>query len=595
MELEVGRFFIHTHCGDLLSTFQPKYDILDKNERCAEGKEKNMPDLIDISFYLDVDMVIRQVQVHRDGLPAELIESLPKWVGLPLERLPELDRVDGIWHWGKLRFQEQRIELPQGGSCLLLRQELLRERLIEAALDLMPDSIQLYGPDGSIQFFNRATKQLLDIPQEDQVEGQHLLDLFLVDEAFSTTLTALCTQMPVRNRFDCYKSTSGKDLATVNASYPVTCADGSLIGAVTLERDISMVRRQLPELQYIQRVLTSHLSDALLGEKNTRYTLDDLIGSSPQMRETVDMARQMSQKDINILIQGETGTGKELFAQGIHALSSQRGGKFVAVNCAAFPETLIEGMLFGTVKGAYTGSTDKAGLIEAANHGTLFLDELNSMSLPMQAKLLRVLEEGTLQRVGSTKDIRVDIRVLSACNQEVFALVEAGVLRRDLFYRLASAMVEIPPLRERMDDLEELVWYYVRERSSKSAHLIERIEPDFWESLRQYSWPGNVRELFHILECSVGMAKQSVLRRENLPVYFLRRSVLPVSAPASAAVSAGPELLFKKGLDGMVQAYERQVLSQAYEACGKNATRTAELLKISRQSFQYYRKKYGLN
>ncbi len=552
-----------------------------------------MSELIDISLRLDEDSVVRQAQIHSERLPAALREALPKWIGSSLEELPQIDRCDGIWRWDKFCFQEQRITLPQGGTCLLLRLEPLKEQLIEAALNLMTDSIQLYGPDGSIQFFNRATKQLLDIPQEDQVEGQHLLDLFLVDEAFSTTLTALRTQMPVRNRFDCYKSTSGKDLATVNASYPVTRADGSLMGAITLERDISMVRRQLPDLQYIQRVLTSHLSDSLLGEKNTRYTLDDLVGSSLKMREAVDVARQMAQKDVNVLIQGETGTGKELFAQGIHALSSQRGGKFVAVNCAAFPETLIEGMLFGTVKGAYTGSTDKAGLIEAANHGTLFLDELNSMSLTMQAKLLRVLEEGTLQRVGSTKDIRVDIRVLSACNQEVFALVEAGTLRRDLFYRLASAMVEIPPLRERMEDLEELVWYYIRERGFHSAHPIEQIETDFWESLRQYNWPGNVRELFHILECSISIARQGVLRRENLPVYFLRRTVLNAPAPA-APVSAAPELLFKNGLDGMVQAYERQVLSQAYETCGKNATRTAELLKISRQSFQYYRKKYGL-
>ena len=554
-----------------------------------------MSELIDISLLLDENSVVRQIQTHSETLSAALREGLSKWVGLPLDELPQVERSNGTWHWGKHRFQEQQISLPRGGICLLLRLETRKEYLAEAALDLMTDSIQLYGPDGSIQFFNRATKHLLDIPQEDQVEGQHLLDLFLVDEAFSTTLTALRTKMPVRNRFDCYKSTSGKDLATVNASYPVIGEDGSLLGAVTLERDISMLRRQLPELQYIQRVLTSHLSNALLGEKNTRYTLDDLVGSSPQMREAVDTARRMALKNVNVLIQGETGTGKELFAQGIHALSSQRNGKFVAVNCAAFPESLIEGMLFGTVKGAFTGSVDKPGLIEAANHGTLFLDELNSMSLSMQAKLLRVLEEGTLQRVGSTKDICVDIRVLSACNQEVFALVEAGTLRRDLFYRLSSAMIEIPPLRERMEDLEELVWYYVRERSSNFTCPIEQIQPDFWESLRQYSWPGNVRELFHILECSISTAKQGVLRRDDFPLYFLRHTFPPTPAPPTAADCTNPELLFKKGLDGMIRIYEQQILSQAYEACGKNATRTAELLKISRQSFQYYRKKYGLS
>lgn len=552
-----------------------------------------MSSFVDILLFLDGRSVIRQVQVAEHALLDT--EAVMGWRGLALEQIP-----DAVWdlerkclRWKGIQFEFVKIALDGRASCILLRREPLRERLMEAALDLMADGIQLYGADASVQFYNRATKRLLDIPPEESAEGQYLLDYFSVDKEFSTTLTALRTQMPVHDRFDSYRSTEGKDLSTVNSAYPVLRADGSLMGAVTLERDISMVRRQLPELQYTQRVLTDHLSSTLLGERNTRYTLDDIVGSGPQLRGAVDLARQLAPKDINVLIQGETGTGKELFAQGIHALSSRRKEKFVAVNCAAFPETLIEGMLFGTVKGAFTGSLDKAGLIETANHGTLFLDELNSMSLSMQAKLLRVLEEGTLQRLGSTKDIRVDIRVLSSCNQDAFALVGSGALRRDLFYRLACAVVEIPPLRERMDDLEELVRYYIWERSPQTAQAIQRITPDFWQCLRQYHWPGNVRELFHILECAVGVSKQGVLERGDLPVYFLRH--LEPSAPVvQAAVACAPELIFQDGLDSMVREYERQILYQVYLTCGKNATRTAQLLKISRQSFQYYRKKYDL-
>lgn len=551
-----------------------------------------MSPLIDILILVDQRPVIQQVLFSDAFSDAAAREKMQRWQGMEMTGIPgtDWDFPRGQVRWNEFRFDFSLFPLNSLTTCLLLRREPLREQLMEAALDLMTDGIQLYGPDASIQFFNRASKQLLDIPPQDSAEGQHLLDIFQVDETFSTTLTALRTRMPVHGRFDCYKSTAGKDLATVNSSYPVLRGDGSLMGTITLERDLSMVRRQLPDLQSAQRVLTGHLSAALLGEKTTRYTLDDLVGSSPQLREAVRTARQMAPGNANILIQGETGTGKELFAQGIHALSSRRKEKFVAVNCAAFPESLIEGMLFGTVKGAFTGSTDKAGLIETANHGTLFLDELNSMSLPMQAKLLRVLEEGTLQRVGSTRDIRVDIRVLSACNQDAFALAESGALRRDLFYRLASGVVEIPPLRERMDDLEELVWHFIRERAPRSAQPVEDIEPDFWARLRQYSWPGNVRELFHILECSAGAARQGILRQSDLPVYFLRHSA-PLVSTAPAAVSA-PH--FEQGLDSMVQEYERQVLTQAYLACGKNATRTAELLKISRQSFQYYKKKYNL-
>ncbi len=176
---------------------------------------------------------------------------------------------------------------------------------------------------------------------------------------------------------------------------------------------------------------------------------------------------------------------------------------------------------------------------------------------------------------------------------DAFALAESGALRRDLFYRLASTVVEIPPLRERTEDLEELVWHFVRERSPRSAQPIEMIAPDFWPRLRQYSWPGNVRELFHILECSVSVAKRGVLRQCDLPVYFLRHST-PLTQTTPPAVVSSPKEAFQKGLDVLVREYERQVLSQAYLACGKNATQTAELLKISRQSFQYYKKKYDL-
>lgn len=200
----------------------------------------------------------------------------------------------------------------------------------------------------------------------------------------------------------------------------------------------------------MQQILLQHLSASLTPIKSTQYTMQDIIGSDPRLVSVKNLACKMALKDINILIQGETGTGKEIFAQGIHNLSSRKNEKFVAVNCAAFPETLIEGLLFGTAKDAFTGSTDKIGLIEEANHGSLFLDELNSMSLSMQAKLLRVLQEKTLRRVGSTKSIPVDVRIISSCNEDAYALSENGTLRRDLFYRLASVVVEIPPLRERL-------------------------------------------------------------------------------------------------------------------------------------------------
>lgn len=519
------------------------------------------------------------------------------WAGLPLAQLPEMawDFSAHTMEWRELRFQFERLPLTPDLDGVFLRRENIREQLMEAALDTIETGIQLYDVDSTILFFNRASKQLVDIPLEENVEGQTLMDIYAVDPDYSSTMTAMRIRAPVRRRFDTYKSTTGKEMMTVTSAFPVI-KEGRLLGGVALERSQKITQQQLQDLQQIQQTMTRHLSAAQSTDKRTRYTLRDVIGSSPQLLAAIDLAAKMAPKEINILIQGETGTGKEIFAQGIHALSSRRNEKFVAVNCAAFPESLIEGMLFGTVKGAFTGSTDKVGLIEEANHGTLFLDELNSMSLGMQAKLLRVLQEKTLQRVGSTKYISVDIRVISSCNEDAYALSESGQLRKDLFYRLASVIVEIPPLRERMEDMEVLTWHYIHRNEEICAQPITQVDPAFWRRLQQHNWPGNVRELFHILHYAISDSEGGVLREENLPSYFrkLRCDAGQAAKPAAAAAAAAkPD--FRRGLTPLVQEYERYILREAYLSCGKNATKAAALLKLSRQNFQYYVKKYGLH
>ena len=294
-----------------------------------------------------------------------------------------------------------------------------RERLLEAALDQVPYGVQIYDQDAHIVFFNRASKeQLLGIPLDQTLQGQALLDVFAVRPDYSTTMTALRRGKAMNRRFDRYKSTIGVELNTITSAYPVAGEDGETLGCVTFERNLKMTKRLLETGQQDQQTLLEHQPEVERSGPNTRYTLADLIGSSPGLVEAKELARKMAARDNNILIQGETGTGKEIFAQGIHNLSLRRRQKFVAVNCAAFPETLIEGMLFGTVKGAFTGSTDKVGLMEEANHGTLFLDELNSMSLGMQAKLLRALQERLIQRIGGTGYIPIDVRVIASCNED---------------------------------------------------------------------------------------------------------------------------------------------------------------------------------
>ena len=556
-----------------------------------------MAEQYDFLFTLASDGTVERVQCSASGLFLPMAQYRSTWIGLLPENIPGTcwePKSDSLL-WEQIQFNVSRLEPAPGLSCILIQRQSLREQLLEGTLDIIPDGIQIYDANGNIQFFNRSTLNLLEYPSSREAEGHYILDVFAVNPEYSTTLAVLKTRTSVLGRFDHYKSTTGKDLSTVNTGIPIV-KNGVLLGCVAFERDMKILEKGISDYQSMQRVLVQHLSASLVPIKNTRYTMQDIIGSDPLLVSAKNLASKMALRDVNILIQGETGTGKEIFAQGIHNLSSRKNEKFVAVNCAAFPETLIEGLLFGTAKGAFTGSTDKIGLIEEANHGTLFLDELNSMSLSMQAKLLRVLQEKTLRRVGSTKSIPVDVRVISSCNEDAYVLSENGALRRDLFYRLASVVVEIPPLRERLDDIVPLTWHFVRKNQELSAQPITEISPAFWERLRQHSWPGNVRELFHVLSFALSDCEGTILQEENLPTRFKTRpngDTEKISISHHEPVDAPPD--FEPGLSQLVKDYERQLLREAYLFCGRNATKTAELLKISRQNFQYYLKKYDLN
>lgn len=548
-------------------------------------------------FYLVIDhfSVVQSAQYLSDEPHTPEGDSIYHWVGLSLGKIPgtHWDLNSKTLIWNELHYHLEEFSPLPNTTVLLVYEASHREQLLEAALDFVPDGIQIFDTDSSIVFFNSSSKQMHDIPLEDTVERMKLLDFFDLDPDYSTTLTALRTRTALRGRFDTYKSITGKELSTVSAAFPIF-RDNKLIGALSLERDLKIAQRLVNEILPIEQTLLRKLSDTA-GSKTTRYTLDDLIGNCPELVNAKELASKMATKEANILIQGETGTGKEIFAQGIHALSPRCNHKFVAVNCAAFPESLIEGMLFGTVKGAFTGSSDKMGLIEEANHGTLFLDELNSMSLGMQAKILRVLQEKTIQRIGSTKNIPIDVRVISACNEDAFALSESGKLRPDLFYRLASIVIEIPPLRQRKEDLETLTRHYIRQNQELCPHPISRIAEDFWARLHAYSWPGNVRELFHILYYAISDCEDGVLKEENLPAYF--RNHLPEKAtpPQRSGSTVAMDIDYSQGLSALVSEYERSLLLDAYNSCERNATQAAALLKISRQNFQYYMKKYNLN
>lgn len=510
------------------------------------------------------------------------------------EVLPLPDQRPGgsfVWDGEQLSY----LVLPapeEGRQYLLLSWGPNREYLYARSLDQIPFGVQIYDKNAHVVYFNKASRQIANIPSGVRVKGRHLLDLYDLDENISTTMTALRTQSPVIDRVDKFSVENGTTIASSNTSYPIF-QGGQLAGAVSFEHTEVTIPKYLKSIQDTQNALKRYAYDTTT-VRFSGYTFENVIGGSPKLRSAVELAQRVAPQNSPVMLVGETGTGKEIFAQSIHRSSPRAGKKFVAINCAAIPETLIESLLFGTAKGSFTGSEDKAGYFEEANGGTLFLDELNSMSLGMQAKLLRALQERLIQRIGGTGYIPIDVRVIASCNEDAYALSETGKLRKDLFYRLASVVIDIPPLRERLSDLKELVWHYVREHRDMAAQPVDEIRPAFWERLEKHSWPGNVRELFHIMDYALSVSEGGVLTGTEFPGYFLRlQQSRPELPPAAEREEIAPAS--SHSFNQLVQNYQRRLILQAYQASGENVTRAARQLGLSRQNVQYYLKKFGLN
>ena len=310
------------------------------------------------------------------------------------------------------------------------------------------------------------------------------------------------------------------------------------------------------------------------------------------MGSVVAQCRRVAKSDSSVMIYGETGTGKELFAQSIHNASPRASGPFLAINCAAIPENLLESLLFGTEKGAYTGAERRAGLFEQADGGTLLLDEINSMNITLQSKLLRVLQDGVIRRVGGMNEIRVDVRVLSNINMPPYEAIAQGRLRRDLFYRLGVVNINVPPLRERREDIPLLAKHFILECNRKLSRAVRDISGETLERFYAYDWPGNVRELQHAIEHAMNVLPDdaSVITPEYLPAHITATAhELPHPArQAAPSSSAG-------SLSDAMQDMERRTICRMLRQTGGNISESARLLQMSRQRLQYRIKRYQID
>jgi len=316
-----------------------------------------------------------------------------------------------------------------------------------------------------------------------------------------------------------------------------------------------------------------------------KYNFNNIIGKNRKMLELFELIKDIAKTNSTVLITGESGTGKELIANAIHFNSDRIKKPFVKVNCAVLAENLLESELFGHVKGAFTGAIrDKLGRFELANGGTIFLDEIGDISPNMQLKLLRVLQEGEFERVGGTETIKVDVRIIAATNRNLEEMMRKGEFRQDLYYRLNVIPLEVPPLRERKDDIPLLVTHFIEKFSKQFNKEIEAIDEDAMRSLQNYSWPGNIRELENLIERAVVLNKTGRLTIKDFPEYVVHQEI-----------SSDIELDEDSSLTDMVDNFEKQLILKALRENNFNKLRTAEKLGIHRSTFMSKLKKYGIN
>lgn len=465
--------------------------------------------------------------------------------------------------------------------------------LLANVINSIDDAVMVCDSSGRMIVYNDANSRLEGLLRE-QVIGKHVASIYRWTEVQSLLLQAIKERKPIINKHQTYTTFLGRKLDVMCSTFPLF-ENNEVIGAVSIMKDYSQMKELTDRVIELQEQLYGKVNKPLAKKSNlkARYTFDDLIGSSIGIQQAITWARKASKTSSHVLIYGETGTGKELFAQSIHNASSRAANPFIAVNCAALPENLLEGILFGTVKGAYTGAIDRPGLFEQANKGTLLLDEMNSMSFTLQSKLLRVLQEGIIRRLGDISEIPVDVRIISNINKEPHAAIKDKELREDLYYRLSAVYVEIPPLRNRVEDIPLLAKAFVDIYNRSLGRRVADLSPEAMEMFNNYDWPGNVREFQHTIESAMNIIDDhdKVLLPFHLPAHI--RKKVPYNSADTACCITVP--LPDGPLEQALEQYELIVISHVLKNNKWNVSRTAKQLDIKRQSLQYRIRKYGLS
>lgn len=381
-------------------------------------------------------------------------------------------------------------------------------------------------------------------------------------------------------------NTQGKKMDILSRSFPFRFLE-KLEYVFSIGTNTDYSDRQIAKILESRKKLLLKSKGKLAN--GTSFALSDFMGQNDKVLDLLDIAKKIAVKSSPVLICGQTGTGKEIIAQGIHNASFHQEGKFVAVNCAAIPETLLETTIFGSSKGAFTGAVDRKGLLEEAAGGTLFLDEINSLPLALQGKLLRVLQEKRFTRVGSNTLADVTCRFISATNQAPWQLVEDGVLRKDLYFRLCVVSLTIPPLSARKDDIPLLVKHIIKRFNAEYHMEIKGVSQSCADIFEKYAWPGNVRELEHVIEYMMNVTTETfILSNNDLPPYLL-------SLRDNQKTNYEQYLNNESSLAQIMEDFERNLLVAALNKNQNNISKTARELSVRRETLHYRIKKLGIS
>jgi two-component system response regulator PilR (NtrC family) len=422
--------------------------------------------------------------------------------------------------------------------------------------------------------------------------GEKALEL-LDNNLYSMVLTDV--KMPVVDGFEVLRKT--KEVSPDTVVIMIT-AYGSPEGAVTAIKEGAYDYITKPfRVEEVKLTIKKSLERSTLIKENIRlrqavedrYKFWNLIGKSPKMQRVYELVEKVSQTKANVLITGESGTGKELVAKAVHFNSARKDRSFVTLNCGAIPENLLESELFGHMKGSFTGAiANKRGLLEMAEGGTLFMDEIGELPLPLQVKLLRVIQEREFKRVGGVEDIKVDVRIISASNQDLQQKVAHGSFREDLFYRLNVIQIKIPPLRERKEDIPLLVNHFVRKYSADTGKEIEGISPEALELLLGYNFAGNVRELENMIERSITLETTSMIADRHIRSYLNERMISKGIPPTLEIPEEGMDL------NKVVEDLEKAFILKALEQTDGVKKKAAEILGMNFRAMRYKLAKYDL-